>query len=191
MEIALSALRLAAIDFESLPDPHGSHFPVQIGIALGSWTTFEGSWESPLSDAALAGAKDAPEHAPRLLELWPRVRESLAGRWILAHGIGTEKRFLRAFPGHRFGPWIDTLRWSRAVYPTMPSHSLSDLCEALGVAERLRAEKIPGTWHDARFDAIACLFLIQHVWRETGIVFASKALLTSPDLSPYFRATKK
>lgn len=182
MEISLSDIPLAAIDFESLPARDG-HCPIQIGIALGDASGIESSWQSPLSDAALAGAPDAPRDAPRLLSLWPEIRESLEGRWVVAHGSGTEKKYLRVFAGHRFGPWIDTLRWARAVYPGLKSHALGEVCGALKV------ELPPGSsprWHDAEFDAIACLCLIQHLWRATGLRSASRSLLTAPDLSSYF-----
>ena len=185
MEILLSDIRLAAIDFESLPARDG-HFPIQIGIALGGTSGIESSWQSPLSDAALAGAADAPQNAPRLLSLWPEIRKSLEGRWVVAHGSGTEKKYLRVFAGHRFGPWIDTLRWARAVFPGLKSHALGEVCDALKV------ELPPGSpprWHDAEFDAIACLCLIQHLWRATGLRSASRSLLTAPDLSSYFAGT--
>ena len=66
-----------------------------------------------------------------MVDLWPPIRDRLAGAAVVAHGAGTEKRFLRAFPYHGFSPWIDTLRLARKVLP-----NLSRVLNARGREER-------------------------------------------------------
>ena len=132
--------RFAVIDFESAGASRGrTDVPVQVGIAL--WSPEEGLGDSLCSflstDQKITwaarkvhgiSAEDLAQ-APSLLSLWPEIRRFLADRVVVAHGHGTEKRFLRAFPGHSFGPWIDTLSLARAAWPTLPSFALGDLCD--------------------------------------------------------------
>lgn len=193
-------LLLAAIDFESVPAADGSgDVPVQIGIVTGTNARVDAgqAWSSyvcpgvPLSPRK--GMRLAPEieGAPSLLSLWPRVRDSLQGRWLVAHGVGTEKRFLRAFPGHGFGPWMDTLRWSRAAYPELTSHGLGDLCAGLGLEPTIRAFNLGEGWHEALFDALAALCLCQHFLAMLPPGPVSSALLRQPDLQPYFASRRR
>ena len=66
----------------------------------------------------------------------------------------TERRFLRAFPFHGFGPWVDTLKLSRAVWPEKKSFALGDLILELGLEDDL-CDALPGfRWHDALSDAL-------------------------------------
>ena len=109
-----------AIDFESAGAARGmTDSPVQVGLA--SWSADSGHRDAFVSYLATdqpvqwsarkvhgIGPEDL-ENAPPLLSLWPELKSRLAGAVVVAHGKGTEKRFLRAFPGHGFGPWIDTV----------------------------------------------------------------------------------
>ena len=107
--------------------------------------------------------------APSLGSLWPQVRGALSGRVVIAHGAGTERRFLRAFPLHGFGPWVDTLVLARKVWPLAPSHRLGELIGGLGLAEELRAY-CPGLhWHDALFDAFGALVLLKAIINRAGL----------------------
>jgi DNA polymerase-3 subunit epsilon len=77
--------------------------------------------------------------APSLLSLWPEVNGRLGnGAVPVAHAKGTEKRFLRKFPGNPFEPWVDTLLLARAALPDSKKHSLGVFCEDVGVAEKVR-----------------------------------------------------
>ncbi len=99
------------------------------------------------------------EGAPSLLSLWPEIESRLRGRPVVAHGAGTEKRFLRAFPLHGFSPWIDTLPLARAAFPGLPDHGLETVCAEAGVVDELRVLLPRLDWHDALFDALGCLLL--------------------------------
>jgi DNA polymerase-3 subunit epsilon len=123
--MTVAEISFAAIDFESAGIRRGStEVPVQIGIALMHQLEISenfGSFlftEEPITWAAQKvhgiRAKDLAG-APRLPELWPKIHHLLHDRWLVAHGSATERRFLRAFPFHGFGPgWISL---SRAVWP--------------------------------------------------------------------------
>lgn len=200
-ETPIRELRFAAIDFESAGAERGrTDVPVQVGVA--DWRADAGvgdrfvsylhsdhpvTWSARkvhgIRDEDLAGA-------PRLRELWPALRQRLAGAAVVAHGKGTEKRFLRAFPGHGFGPWIDTLLVARAVWPDDASHSLSDLCARAGVADAVDA-LVPGRrWHDALFDAVASLVLLGHVIEQLDLRDQPLAVLLRPDLSAWARSRR-
>ena len=189
----------AAIDFESAGTASGlTDEPVQIAVvhwhaaaplvALNS--LLRPSRPVTWAARAVHGISDARLlDAPRFVDLWPEVKASLAGRWLVAHGASTEKRFLRVFPFHGFGPWIDTLALTRAVYPTLASHALGDACTALGVLEGV---PLPGfRWHDAASDAAASLLLLRHLIAASGIAGEPAEVLTRPNLQAYFAARRK
>lgn len=125
--------------------------------------------------------------APSLLSLWPVVKRNLMRGPVVAHGHGTEKRFLRAFPGHSFGPWIDTLQLSRAAWPDQPSHSLGDLCIALGL-NNFTSHAPEKTWHDALYDALASLALLKHLFRQFDLEDLPVGILENPDTTIWHRS---
>lgn len=47
--------------------------------------------------------------APSFPSLWPAIRSRLGDAVVVGHNPATERKFLRRFPGHGFGPWLDTL----------------------------------------------------------------------------------
>ncbi len=189
----------AAIDFESAGlRPGGTEVPVQIGIARmrGAEISASGFFESFLATdqeitwsaqkvhgitkADLAGA-------PGLTDLWPHVKALLAGRWLVAHGAATEKRFLRAFPFHGFGPWVDTLKLARAAWPVMESFALGELIMGLKLEDELRALYPRFRWHDALSDAAASLVLLRRIIAETGIADEDNGILLRANDSHYHR----
>jgi DNA polymerase-3 subunit epsilon len=169
-----------AIDFESAGVARGStDEPVQIAWAVmrGLEITPEAGFVSylrtdrPITWAAQRVHGITVAHlagAPSLQELWPRVREGLGGRVLVAHGMGTEKRFLRAFPLHGFGPWVDTLVLARRFFPSLRDFSLGAVCDMLGLSPAVQALVPGGRWHDAGYDATASLALLRHIVLEAG-----------------------
>ena len=125
----------AAIDFEGTGAAPGQiDEAVQIGIAVlppgrpGPENFFRSyvRAQSRVTRAAKSVHRITDEDiegAPALPSLWPEIKSRLSGAVVVAHGAGTEKRFLRAFPMHGFGPWIDTLALSRALMPALSDHS--------------------------------------------------------------------
>jgi DNA polymerase III subunit epsilon len=185
-------VRFAGIDFESAGAARGrTDVPVQIGLA--DWSVTEGhrdafvsylSSTSPITWSAkkVHGIRDEDLiGAPSLLELWPVVKKHLGSAVVVAHGKGTEKRFLRTFPGHGFGPWVDTLLLARAAWPEQPDHSLSTLCLSRNLDPRIRELAPKGSWHDALFDTIASLALLENIIETFELADRPLAQLVFPD----------
>jgi DNA polymerase III subunit epsilon len=190
--------RFTAIDFESAGAARGvSDSPVQVGLA--TWSQADGhggrfvsylSSDRPIQWSARKVHGIGPEDlkdAPALLSLWPELKNRLAGAVVVAHGKGTEKRFLRAFPGHGFGPWIDTLLLARAAWPDLPDHSLGVLCAQRNLAAKVSAIVPEKSWHDALYDAAASLVLLEHLVDELALADLPVEYLAKPDTSAWHR----
>ena len=173
---ALQDLSWAAIDFESAGTvPGETDCPVQVGIvrveklfsAEPRLFTSYIACHRPVrwSAAKVHGITTATlADAPEFTTLWPELRDLLRGAVVLGHNPATEKRFLRTFPGHGFGPWVDTLVLARQAAPTLPDHSLSCVCDSLGITDSVTAlvnDAAHARWHDALYDATASLQLLR------------------------------
>lgn len=190
--------RFTAIDFESAGAARGrTDVPVQVGLAGWSAASRHGGHfvsylaaDTPITWAArkVHGIRDEDlAAAPTLLALWPELKGRLAGVVVVAHGKGTEKRFLRAFPGHGFGPWVDTLLLARAAWPEIEDHSLSALCDHLGLTPAVQS-MLPGRrWHDALYDAGASLVLLEHLVEAFDLADKPLECLLSPDTARWHR----
>lgn len=183
----------AAIDFEGTGAEQGqSDEAVQVGIAVlvpganrpeNLFRSYVRA-ESRVTRAASAVHRITDEHlrdAPPLPLLWPEIRARLTGALLLAHGAGTERRFLRAFPLHGFGPWLDTLSLSRFFLPALPDHSLSSVAAELGLVEDIRSACAGLDWHDALFDAVASLLVAQCIVARFGLLDLPAARLRELD----------
>ncbi len=186
--------RFTAIDFESTGAARGkTDSPVQVGLAC--WSPDHGHTDSFVSylhttEEIQWSARKVhgigPEQladAPSLLMLWPEFKKRLASAAVVAHGKGTEKRFLRAFPGHGFGPWIDTLLLARAAWPELPDHSLGAVCDALQLTASICAAVPEKSWHDALFDSVASLMLLAHLVETHALADHPVEALVQPDTS--------
>jgi len=199
MNASIHNTEFAAIDFESAGTVKGSgDFPVQIGIAVwrdGAVCEMLRSYiacDAPVTWSAqkIHGiSTEMLADAPSLNDLWPRIRDLLQGRVVVAHGAATERRFLRAFPFHGFGPWVDTLALVRATDPHLPSHKLADACEHHALLPALQAADPNFRWHDALSDALASLMLCHTLIAKHSIT-AVEALL-KPRQSQYYRARRR
>jgi len=174
-DLSLPQMPMAALDFEAAGAARGqTDEVVQVGILCAN------GLDDPTPEQYCALARPEREvawtaarvhgiraehvaDAPHFAEMWPDLRQRLSGRLILAHGAETEKRHLRKFPLHGFGPWADTLKLARRMWPTADSHRLGDLCAALGIDADARALCPERTWHDALFDAAACFCLFRRI----------------------------
>ena len=177
---SFNSIKFAAIDFESSGfGEDGTDEAIQIGIAAmengeidpkSSLREFiSPQQQRPISDAAYAVHRIAENDligAPKLISLWPQIRRALSHRVVVAHGAGTEKRFLRAFPLHGFTQWVDTLKVARTLLPKAPSHSLGDLIDSLDLEAEIRTICPSLSWHDALYDAVASLVLLRYLVRE-------------------------
>lgn len=171
----------AAIDFESAGVVKGgTETPVQIGMAV-----MRGLEREPAGDFVSYLSTDRPvtwqasqvhgittedlAGAPSLSSLWPQVRGCLAGRAVVAHGAGTEKRFLRVFPLHGFGPWVDTLVMARKFWPGVPDYSLETLIRSAGLQDSLDRDCPGRRYHDALYDSVASLLVLRHLVIHAGL----------------------
>lgn len=168
--------KFLAIDFESARTRRtgGGDLPIQIALIasenlelqIDSGKSF---FLSPPEPVALTRAdvhgitQENLRDAPSLIELWPELATDLQGSPLIAHGAGTERRFLRVFPFAQIGPWIDTLFLSKKIYPDLESYALGDLICILGIEGKLRSYFPHGRWHEALFDSAACLLLFHHL----------------------------
>lgn len=172
---------LAAIDFESAGQKPGeTAHPVQVGIASMKQLQLEPNlfFRSYLQTEQRVTWRAQQLHeishqdlqeAPTMHALWPTFQTHLRGRYLVAHGRGTERRFLRAFPMHGFGPWIDTLTLSRKMAPGLSSYQLSDLIFHFQLVEKLNALLPDFRWHEALSDALASLILLLHLIQKENL----------------------
>jgi len=178
---SIRKISFAALDFESAGERANEvGVPVQIGIAvMESLTPDTASFYSSYLKAERSVTWSAQQihgitnddlkNAPEFRSLWPELKQRLGGRWIVAHGSGTEKRFLRTFPLHGFGPWVDTLTLSRRILPGRSSYALSDLVSGLSL-EGEASRHLPGfRSHEALSDALASLLLLRKLIELAGI----------------------
>jgi DNA polymerase-3 subunit epsilon len=201
----------AAIDFESAGVTRGStDAPVQIGLAVMETDTSSAEdqmclrqdfsfrsflqtdqpivWSAQkvhgISSADLVGA-------PTLTSLWPRLNQTLRHRVVVAHGAGTEKRFLRNFPLHGFKPWVDTLKVAQAAFPDQRDFSLESLSLLTAVTEETRLA-CPGLkFHDALFDATATLLVLREIIRAAALGRVPLDALIHPERSAYFARRRR
>jgi DNA polymerase-3 subunit epsilon len=89
---------------------------------------------------------------------------------VVAHSAGTEKRFLRTFPMHGFGPWLDTVVLARRAWPNLPDYSLEALITNFGLRAELDA-LCPGLrFHDALYDAVGALLVLRQLVQTAGLM---------------------
>jgi DNA polymerase-3 subunit epsilon len=98
------------------------------------------------------GTELTPDFEPMMTQ-WSEWSGLLTGKRLVAHNIATERTVLtRAAPLTKWGPWVDTLKLAKAMYPKLPGYTLSGLCETFGIVPEMEGR----TWHDALYDAEAC-----------------------------------
>lgn len=199
LDAPVSSVTLAALDFEGTGAGAGEvDEPVQVGMAvalpgLGDPTDFFRSFIRVTrairsSARQLHGIDDEKiKEAPSMGALWPELKTRLGGAVVVAHGASTEQRFLRAFPFHGFGPWIDTLTMARALLPEMSDHALGSVVGALNLEPEVRRWCPESSWHDALFDAVACLVFLRHVVRALDWPTVTVGQLRQLDAAAYRR----
>lgn len=110
-----------------------------------------------------AQIREVLAESPGLPEIWDVVSPWLVQKPLIAHNIGTERTILRsAAPLSHLGPWIDTLKLSRYVYPNLRSYALEDLIVLLELKEKIDTFCPNLAPHDALYDAVACGQLFLH-----------------------------
>ena len=124
---------------------------------------------NPHAPGRHAMLRDAIANAPTQQGLWPQLESRLMNRPLCAHNVSTEKKFTRAAaPMHRFGPWLDTLRIARKIWPGLPSYALTDVLGSLHLKERVDALCPDKEAHDALYDAVASAMLLEVLLEQPG-----------------------
>ncbi|MEG1937988.1 MAG: 3'-5' exonuclease [Akkermansia sp.] len=170
----INSISFAAIDFESAGALHGqTDHPVQIGIAhcntIQSPPQFWESYISTPTPVLWTASKvhgittEMLQDAPTFTSLWSSIRQRLDHAVIIGHNPSTERRFLRNFPGHGFGPWIDTLMLAKMCLPGLSDYALGTVADSLKITEQLRPLLPEKNWHNALFDAAASLLIFQKI----------------------------
>lgn len=174
-DLPLREAELTAVDFETTGRAAGyPDEPWQIGWAVlrGGRVEAAGCGEfllrvgdrpfHPSAPGRHRHVRGALREAPRLSDRWAELAPVLAGRPLVAHQASTERRALRdAFPLHRCGPWVDTLKLARVLWPEARSHALNDLLKGLGLTGRAAAICPGREPHDALYDAVGCALLLE------------------------------
>ena len=176
-------VRITVLDYESTGSLSGyANEPWQIGMVslkvgkVEAASMFESLLRvdanrpfNPHAPGRHAALRTEISVAPTPQGLWPQVKLRLTGHPLCAHNVATEKKFLRAMaPMHPFGPWIDTLRIARKVWPGCPSYALGDLIALLGLKPRIDALCSGKEAHDALYDAVASAMLLEHLLEQPG-----------------------
>lgn len=181
--MAIFDVEITVLDYESTGSLAGyANEPWQIGmVSLKAGKVDAGSmFESllcveanrpfnPHAPGRHAALRDEIATAPTPQEVWPGVQPRLVGRPLCAHNVATEKKFVRAMaPMHPFGPWIDTLRIARKVWPGCASYALEDLIGLLDLKPRIDLLCPNREAHDALYDAVASAMLLEHLLEQPG-----------------------
>lgn len=194
LDLPIQEGRFAAIDFESA-GARGptSDAPVQVGVALmdglephaGPGFVSLIRHEGAGSRAARHVHQLAPEalsSAPTFASLWPTLDGLLTDRIAIAHNASCERRFLSRFALHPIGPWVDTLTLAKKVYPALASYALGDLVQLFQIEESIQARRPEAGFHDALFDAWACMLLLQRIVRDAQLeTWPLSAIVTDGD----------
>jgi len=173
-----------AVDFESTGTVPGyPDEPWQIGVVpiskgeLLIGRTYESfirvSEDRPFSPFAPGSwrlVRDQLAHAPSLPDMLPVLNARIMIHPLVAHNASAEKKhFRKAWPLHRPGPWIDTLKLARMAFPGIGDYSLNSVVDRLELVEELN-RLLPGrTAHDALYDATASALLLCHLLKQPAL----------------------
>ena len=183
LNVAIVDLEITVLDYESTGVFAGyPNEPWQIGLVslkagkvamdsmFGSLLRVDANRPfNPHAPGRHALLRNEIAEAPTPQDLWSQIKPRLLGLPLCAHNVATEKKFLRAMaPMHTFGPWLDTLRIARSVWPGMASYSLGDLVDGLNLKPRVDALCPGHAVHDALYDAVASALLLEHLLNQPG-----------------------
>jgi DNA polymerase III epsilon subunit-like protein len=135
------------------------------------WSLF-----NALRQDGLFAAHHAPVESRLLKEVWPYPSEA---------PLFTHPEQRRA----DWGPWIDTHRIYREVYPSLSSHKLGDLIRdfhlqtALDDLAAIHCPKGRDKYHCALYDALASALLLIHLQQQPGYDVVELSWLCSPQLA--------
>jgi len=178
------AASFVSVDFESTGTVPGyPDEPWQIGVVpiekgqvmIGrSYESFIRVWAerpfSPFAPGSWRLVRDQLARAPTLPDMLTVLNERIMIHPLVAHNASTErKHFRKAWPLHRPGPWIDTLKLARLAFPGWSDYSLDAVVERLEISNDLN-QLLPGrTAHDALYDAAASALLLCYLLKQPAL----------------------
>jgi DNA polymerase-3 subunit epsilon len=180
---AILDAEITVLDYETTGSVRGfANEPWQIGmVSLKSGKVDPGSmFESllcvdpnrpfnPNAPGRHAMLRDEIAVAPAPQEIWPQIMPRLTEFPLCAHNVATEKKFARLMaPMHSFGPWIDTLRIARKVWPGCASYALGELMVLFDLKPKVDVLCPAKEAHDALYDAVASAMLLEHLLEQPG-----------------------
>jgi len=180
-DLPLCEIEITVLDYETTGSLHGyPNEPWQIGMVSlrGGKVVAESQFESllrvnadrpfnPHAPGRHVVLRTAIAAAPTPENLWLQLAPRLTQYPLCAHNVATEKKFLRAMaPLHAFGPWIDTLRVVRRVWPGGASYALGDLIEQFALTPRVENICPDRMAHDALYDAVASAMLLEYLLEQ-------------------------
>jgi DNA polymerase-3 subunit epsilon len=181
--MAIFNARITVLDYETTGSVPGfANEPWQIGMVtlsegkVDSASMFESFLQvdvgrpfNPHAPGRHGMLRDEIAEAPTPQELWPKIEPRLVGFPLCAHNVATEKKITRAMaPMHRFGPWLDTLRIARKVWPGCASYALEDLIVMLDLKSKVDGLCPGKEAHDALYDAVASAMILQYIIEQPG-----------------------
>lgn len=144
------------------------------------------------ASASPRNVMDEITRASSLQALWPQLRSWWVGHPLAAHNVGVEKKIVtRTAPLHRIGPWIDTLKLIRCVYPDLVSHTLEDVVVQLDLTSRVRRVCPDRDFHDALFDAVGCAVVLEHLLGLAGWERMTVEVLTQAHPKKFYSMVKE
>ena len=116
-----------------------------------------------------AEIRDVLAESQKLTEKWDELSQWLCGRCLVSHNAPVERTIIQeAFPLHSFPYWIDTLRIAKKAFPKQPSYALGDLLALLNLTATVERQ-CPGLApHDALYDAVGCMTLLNYILKLDG-----------------------
>ncbi len=178
----LQTIDFVSLDFETTGTVKGwPNEPWQLGVAVCSEGAPVQVWEcwfrvardrpfSPRAPGRWAELRETLAAAPTVAERWPDLAARLVGVPLVAHNAATERTLLTKYaPLTPFGPWVDTLKLARRIWPRLASYALGDLIAVFGLQAQVEASCPGRTWHDALYDACAGAVLCRHMMRTLDV----------------------
>jgi len=166
-------LKFAVVDVETTGGAGDANRITEIGIALLDGDEQVGEFHSLVDPGVpitpfvknLTGITDEMvSGAPQFQALAERVAEMLDGRIFVAHNVQFDCRMVRTELKRccvKFDPpRLCTVKTSRKFFPGLPSYSLHNLTESLGLSDFRH--------HRAMDDTLACAEILKLAYRKVG-----------------------
>lgn len=201
LELPASQLCFTGWDFEGI-----DKYPVEIGVTIfKEGNLHRGFFSRLFAPKDLIIPAKSPmfgydlhknQDSPKLWELWPQLSSYWQVHCFVGHNIGTERKYLHAFPLHPAPAWLDTLKLFRFAYPHLPSHTLGDLLREFQLVEKTKEfckttiqEEV--SEHNPLYDAAGCLLLLNYLLNQPGWEQVTLSQLQSLKPEIYYKNRKR